>query len=237
MRKKLFLLLIVSLLLSVNYITFAFKASGKVTSEIRTVSLFHSVRLNCNGVVTIKNGSPQSVTINADDNIFSNIKTEVKGGELNITLSGLISDITKLEVDIVMDNINSLTVNGPGRIDVATEINNKNINLTVFGNGEMTLLINTDIIVSKIIGSGKISVEGKSLSHEVDINGSGQVNAVNLAVDKSKAKISNGGTYKSNVKEEIDLSINSGGNLEYMGSPKIKAKVTGSGNITYKEAT
>ncbi len=116
-------------------------------------------------------------------------------------------------------------------------MNNKNINLNVIGNGNITLLISTDIIVSKIIGSGNIAIEGKALSHEVEINGSGQVNATNLATDNSKAKLGNGGTYKANVKEVIDITISLGGNLEYMGTPKIKAKVTGNGNITYKEKT
>lgn len=237
MRKNILtIILITSILLLVNFTSFGVKASGNVTSEERSVSAFHSVKLMCNGIVNVTQGETEVVIVKTDDNLFPNIKTEVKQGELNISVSGILTNVTTIEVDIVMKDINTLNVSSPGRIDVQGDINVDNIRLEVNGSGSISININTDFIFSKIVGAGTITVSGTTSSHEIEVIGSGLVDASSLSSDKVKLGLSNGGNCKIYVKEEIDATVGfGGGNIEYRGEPIVKGKFAGSTTLTYLE--
>ena len=235
MRKKIItILLITSILLLANLTTFAVKASGNVASEERSVSKFHSVKLMCNAIINVTQGEVQRVIVKIDDNLFPHLKTEVKQGELIISLSGILTNVTTIEVDIVMSDINTLNVSSPGRIDVQGDINVNNIRLEVNGTGNISININTDFIFSKVVGAGTITVSGTTSTHELEIIGTGLVDASSLSSEKVKAGISNGGSCKIYVKEEIDANTGfGGGNIEYRGTPIVKGKFNSVTNLTY----
>ncbi len=56
--------------------------SGRVTSETRNVSGFSSVSLEGTGLVVIEQGGTESLTVSGDDNLMSDIETEVRGNTL-----------------------------------------------------------------------------------------------------------------------------------------------------------
>ncbi len=59
-------------------------ASGKVASESRPVPAFTGIALSLPGKVEVVQGSPASVTVEADDNLLPEIETVVEGGKLRI---------------------------------------------------------------------------------------------------------------------------------------------------------
>ena len=237
MRKKILSILFVILVLLLNsYIAFGLKASGNVATEERSVSKFHSVKLNCNGIVNITQGATQTVILKTDDNLFNNIKTQVKRGELIISVTGILTNVTTIEVDIVMNEINSLIVNSQGRMDVQGDVEVNDIKLAINGSGSISLNIVTDFILSKIIGSGTITVSGTTSTHEIEVAGSGLVDAESLSSENAKLNISNGGSCKLYVKEKMEVNTGlGGGNIEYRGEPIIHGKMLGATNITYNE--
>ncbi len=237
MRKKFIsIVFIACILLFANYISFGVKASGRVASENRSLSKFHSVKLFTNGTVNITQGTEQMVIVKTDDNIFPNIKTEVQRGELTISISGIVTNVTSIEIDIVMDDINNLTVNSAGRIVVQNEVNTDNMNLVVNLTGNISLNINTKFLYSKITSTGTITLSGTAETHEIEISGSGLIDAANLKAKKVKAKISNSGKSKVYVEENLDVDFGlGGGDLEYTGNPIINSKFLGGGSIIYKE--
>jgi hypothetical protein len=237
MRKKILSIIFVIFILFLNsYIVFGVKASGNVATEERSVSKFHSVKLNCNGIVNITQGDSQTVIVKTDDNLFSNIKTEVKRGELIISVSGILTNVTTIEVDIIMNEINSLIVNSQGRMDVQGDVEVNDIKLAINGTGNISINIVTDFILSKIIGTGTITVSGTTSTHEIEIVGSGLVDAESLSSENAKLNISNGGNCKLYVKEKMEVNTGfGGGNVEYRGEPIIYGKMNGITNITYNE--
>lgn len=237
MRKKILsILFIVSILLLTSLNSFGVKASGNVASEERSVSKFHSVKVMNNMIVNITQGATQTVIIKTDDNLFPNIKTEVKRGELILSIYGILTNVTTIEVDIVMTEINSLNVSSQARLDVQGDVNVNDINLTVNGTGSITINVATDFIFSKVIGSGTITVSGTTSTHEIEIAGTGLVNAESLSSENVKINLSNGGNCKLYVKEKMDINAGfGGGNIEYRGEPIIQGKIFGITNLTYLE--
>ena len=231
--KKIKLLLIIFIIILVNLSVFSLKGSGTLKSETRNLTAFHSIKLNCNANLKITQGPTQKVEVKIDDNLLDSLKTEVNRGELTIALVGIITNITQIDIEIVMENIDNLTVNGAGNIELMNNAKTENLNLFINGSGTIKLRIDANFIFSKVFGSGIITLFGSTKNEEVEINGSGEVSALNLITDSLKATLGGSGICRVNVNNLIDLKINLGGELEYKGTPKIEAKVTGSGSIKY----
>ena len=232
--KKTKILLTIFIIILVNLSAFSLKGSGILKSEERTVSSFHSIKFNCNGNIKITQGTPQKVIVKIDDNLLDSLKTEVNRGELTIALVGIITNITEIDIEIVMENIDNLTVNGAGNIELLNNVKTENLNLIINGAGNIKLRVDASFIFSKVFGSGIITLFGTVKNQEVEISGSGEVSAFNLITDSLKATLSGSGICRTNVNNLIDLKINmGGGTLEYKGTPKIEAKIGGSGIIKY----
>jgi len=206
------------------------KGSGKVITEERTVSLFHSVTFSSMGHLIIKEGPAGKIVITADDNIMPSIQTEVQKSILVININKIVTEATKIEIIITMQNINDLNVNGSGKIDVQKKIVQDSIKMKVSGSGNILADIDTKFVNAAIVGSGSIDLSGKTVKLEVDLGGSGLLNTLTLTSDE--ANISIGGTAVCKVLVNNTLNINlTGGTVQYKGTPKIYLKATFAGTL------
>ena len=73
--------------------------SGKVIKENRKLNTFHGLDVGSTFTINITQGTPQSVSIETDDNIMPIIKTKVKNGILKVTTQGNIDNPTKMHMN------------------------------------------------------------------------------------------------------------------------------------------
>jgi hypothetical protein len=227
---KIFILSLILLLNVFSIFSVEQKTDGQIITELRTLPVFHTIKMNCSGKIILTQGKDQIIMVKTDNKALANLKTDVAKGELTITLGGF-SKPAVLEIEITMPDISDLEVNGSGKIEVKNEINSSNLSFIVNGNGSITAKINSTFIYNKIFGSGNILLAGKTKSLEVDIFGSGQINSLDLGADDLKAKLSGGGVCKSSVNNDLNLEISGTGELKYNGQPKVKLKINGSGTV------
>jgi len=204
--------------------------SQNIISEKREVQKFHSIKLSVNGNIIVTLGKPQEIFIKTDNKVLTNLKIEVNKGELEISLKALTS-VKSLVIEIAMEELDNLTINGSGSIEVKDEMNIKNLNFAVNGNGSITTKINSEFFYGKIFGSGKMNLSGKAISTEMEISGSGNILATELESETAKIKLNAAGVAKLNASNNITIDIVGAGEVKYTGTPKIKAKITGSGTI------
>ena len=88
------------------------QGSGTAKTETRNVSGFKKV--DAGGAINVEIAVQKdfSVTVEADDNLLTNIKTEVSGNTLKIYSEDRISPKTKIKVVISMPAIEALDVSG-----------------------------------------------------------------------------------------------------------------------------
>jgi hypothetical protein len=92
--------------------------------------------------------------------------------------------------------------------------------------------IQTDSILCRITGTGKITLKGSATSERVEIVGAGDVHNFDLVSSRCSALISGAGNIEVNVTQELDAVIAGTGNIIYSGNPpSVRQTVTGVGSV------
>ncbi|HVO74489.1 MAG TPA: head GIN domain-containing protein [Ignavibacteriaceae bacterium] len=188
--------------------------SGRIVSQFRTVDECTGINVKALGNLYLTQDTIQSVRIEADDNVIDDVISRKEGEILTVGFDeGSYSDIT-LNIYVSIKNINSLSINGAGKIITQQPIDCD----------ELTCFIN---------GAGSINLKGSGNYLNCGINGAGDINTRELIVEKCKAVVNGAGSCTVYASEEIDASINGTGSIIYYGNPgNIKTSILGTGQIT-----
>ena len=206
--------------------------------ETRDVSSFSEISLRIPGTVHLKQGSPQSVRIEAKQSTIEDIITEVNGSKLIIRFPG--KSIFqrnykpgKIDIYITVPDVNGLGVSGSGDI-LADEIKARIIDLAVSGSGNIEIEdLTSDKVKGAISGSGNITIESDGVADELSVSISGSGNFKADGFEAKDVTVSTSGSGNSNVKSNGTLKarVAGSGSVYYKGNPRVDASVAGSGRV------
>ena len=207
---------------------------GKVITENRTVATFNCIGLECHANVYFSQGDEQSVRVEAEDNIMSHIKTEVKDRILTIEMD---DDDFKtpgtINVYITVKELCLLELAGSGKMIGKSHINCDNMSLRIAGSGNISADIRSLAVKISVSGPGSLDVAGTTTSMDIKVAGSGNVNAKELQAVNTSVAVSGSGSSTINTREELNVSITGSGGVRYVGEPaKLKTSITGSGKVS-----
>ncbi len=80
-------------------------------------------------------------------------------------------------------------------------------------------------------GVGEIELTGKTERHDVEISGTGKVDAYNLESVKAYITAKGIGECVVNITEDLFVDMSGIGRVKYRGNPEVHAKKTGLGSI------
>jgi hypothetical protein len=224
-------LILVTLLVGCSFV----RGSGVTVSETREVSNFDRVELKSIGELTIIQGEPESLTIEAESNIVRRIQTEVWGGTLTIEFTGGgLGDVIPTEsirYELTMKDISGIKLSGAGRIYSAS-IATRNLDLDVSGVGDVIIdnLEANDLDVD-LTGAGTIDVAGKIGDQEIKLSSVGNYSAGGLESNRARVTLSGAGTATLWVTEELDVGISGVGSVDYYGDPVVSQDISGLGRL------
>ncbi|MBX3119280.1 MAG: DUF2807 domain-containing protein [Fimbriimonadaceae bacterium] len=192
------------------------KGSGNVKSETRKVDAFTKVQSAGPFNVELKIGSPQSVSVSADDNILEIVRTEVKDGTLIIDSSRNFSSTGDIKVTIVVPSLEDFSASGSGD-STLTGLEGKTLGLTVTGSGSVRASGKCDFLVAEVTGSGSIQ-------------------AGDLTADEASARVTGSGEIHTRPITSLKASITGSGDIVYASQEKLSVtkNVTGSGDVRAK---
>jgi hypothetical protein len=122
------------------------------------------------------------------------------------------SDIGEITADIVTPNIDGVTLNGSGNVDV------KDVKSAAFE--------------GMLNGSGNLDATGSADSATFTIDGSGNIEANDLHATSTTVKIAGSGNAKVNASKKLDATIEGSGEIRYSGKPgDVHQNVSGSGSV------
>jgi hypothetical protein len=185
--------------------------SGTRASEMRQLDPFTRIEIRGAADTDVSVGQPQSVQIEADDNILPIIESYVSNGTLVITSKGRYRPRTPVLVHIIVPELNGVSVPGSG---------------TVAAKGIKSSDFSIDIS-----GSGNVMVVGSASSVSVGLSGSGNVDARRLTTARGEVRLSGSGNVQVNSTESLKVHLSGSGNVSYEGKPRTEAHVTGSGSV------
>ncbi len=177
--------MLVAVLMSITMFAFAAcNSASAITSENRTVANnFYGLILRSNAHVILSQGKDVSVRIEGDERNVSSIETSVENGAL--VING--KNETPVTIYVTINDISLIEVAGGGKIYGSQIINSDMLLLKVVGNGSINVDVRSLTLGMIVRGNGKIYVKGSTGDSFTRITGNGRVMAVNL--DSYKAFI------------------------------------------------
>lgn len=211
------------------------RGSGNVVTESREVSGFDSIRVDYPANVFISQGSTESLTVKAEDNLLPGLKTEVNGNELRIfytSKGGEHVNPTKAPViTITVKELSSLDFSSAGESTVeGLESEDLDVSLDGAGNVKLNGITVTNLDVS-LSGAGSTTASGTADNLNVVISGFGSFNAKDLETSTADVNISGAGSASVWVEEELDATISGAGSVTYYGSPEVTKQISGVGGV------
>ena len=83
-------------------------------------------------------------------------------------------------------------------------------------------------------GSGDMQLAGKVNQQEINITGSGDISAFDLATAQTRISITGSGDAEVQVSDQLEASIVGSGDVHYHGAPAVRSNIIGSGDVYQK---
>ncbi len=236
MIKKLGFEMMIPLLLTTILSSNAF---GKIVNEDRSVMGFDQIELSGYGEVILTQGTREGLTVEADEDIISEIKSNVRNGTLYLDVENTHwiknpwkSSTSGIKYYIMMKNVRGFSISGSGEM-TSEHIETDHLTIQISGSGNIEIKsLESQEINLNISGSGNCNLAGEVGFQKIIISGSGAYSGERLDSDAAIIVVSGSGEASVRVKEEIDVQISGSGDVKYAGEPKeVSLQSSGSGTV------
>ncbi len=210
------------------------RGSGNVATEERQVSSFDRISLDGFGELILTQGGPESVRIEAEENLMPYIKTDVKGDELVISIKSRrpLVPSRAIKFYVSVPDIEAISLNGAGMVQ-SERIVSDVLDLTIDGTGNITIdELEADRMMVDIDGLGDLDISGRVVDQEVDIDGAGNFDGRHLESENAVIHIDGLGSADISVTDSLDVDINGSGRVKYSGDPVVHQQINGLGQIS-----
>ncbi len=209
------------------------RGSGNVVQENRSVRGFNEVRFGGSGELDIRQGSEESLSVQADDNLLPYITTEVENGKLVIGFQRGVSVSTSspIRFTLMVKELNALELSGSGKTR-SGPLRSQDFGVHLSGSGDIRMeSLDAATLTAVISGSGNMEIPGKVGTQHIRISGSGRYRAPDLASQSAEVTISGSGDCTLRVADTLSAHISGSGSVGYYGNPSVSKRVSGSGSI------
>jgi len=187
---------------------------GHWITVTREVSPFDAIHTDGYYIVNIVAGQPQSVKVNADQNLVRFIKTEVINHALYIKVApGIsLSPSHTPTITVAAPHLDGLQTTG------AIQLNAKDLHSATFS-------LNAS-------GAGHYELQGRISDLIINTAGATRIDAKHLITQNAQLTTSGASRIDVNVKDQLTIKASGSSHILYYGNPKtVKEDISGSGWI------
>jgi len=157
-------------------------------------------------------GAAPALELSGDDNIIDRVLIERDGGELRVRLEhGSYKMKHPLVVRGVTGQLDSVALEGSGDVSVHG--------------------LEGQHFTAGIYGSGDIELFGDITDLNLEIAGSGEINAFGLQADNVRVEVNGSGEAYVDASTSLNVEVNGSGEVAYRGQPKKNVSIAGSGEV------
>lgn len=214
------------------------KGNGHIVTMERSVGDYDGIGVSGWFNVELVDGKEGELTLKGDENLLEHIVTEVENGKLTIkTEKGYnlqpSSWKQKVLITVPVEHISSIALSGSGDIVGRKTLKADTFKTAMSGSGDITLAVQASSISASMSGSGDITLSGRTNDFDATISGSGDIKAYDLEADNVDATISGSADIKVTAKKRLKARVSGSGDISYRGNPeKLDTKSSGSGSIS-----
>lgn len=191
---------------------------------------FDRIRLESSSDIRIIQSDNFRVVVRGRERDVNDVDVRVVGDQLTIEEHGNHPD--GFLIQVYVPEISRLECLGSSLIYGESNFTqNRNLDITLSGSGELDFAVFTDDLDLELTGSGYVYLEGEVQTLDADITGSGWLRSFTLESELTDVRIDGSGSAEVNVSDDLDVFIHGSGNVYYKGHPSINAEITGSGSV------
>ncbi|QYS90497.1 DUF2807 domain-containing protein [Flavobacterium covae] len=199
------------------------KGNGKVIIKDRQLRGFNKISISEGLKCEITQGPNFKVMVEADQNIYDDILTEIEDNTLKISSeNGNYINIKANKIHITLPFIEELEASSAAELKTKGIIKSNNIKLITDSSADLTALIESEKITIDASSSSTITVSGKAIKLTIDSSSSSTVNARNLLANDIIANSSSSSEIRVHPLISLHADASSSSSIYYAGSPKIK---------------
>ena len=236
MKKTRFLLIA----FSVALLAIALSAcAGEIKTETRDVSGFDSIAISAFGEVQIRQGTTESLTIEAPSDYLRYVETTVDNNTLNIsTRRGFIgAPVRRVIYTITVKDLKSLQLSGASLIKILDGFQTQDFSLNLSGAGSIEIdSLTAKSLTVNLASAGAIVIAGKVDTQSVNLSGVGSYESGDLESKSVNIHLTGAGSATVWATETLDVTVSGVGSINYFGNPQVRQSVTGLGSINSKGA-
>lgn len=205
------------------------RGNGAIITEDRTVNAdFDVIKVQQGINVYLTQGSDVEITVEADENIMDLLITEVRNGELKIYFEKNVNRATR-NVYLTANDISSIKTSSGASVKSENTIQTSNLELDSSSGSSIKLRVNADEIDSSTSSGAHMDLYGTTEYLSAKASSGSHIDAEDLKSKNALAKASSGANIDLHVENSLTAKASSGGDIDYVGSPRNINKDTSSG--------
>jgi hypothetical protein len=213
-----------------------FKSTGKIITEERSLGPFQSIHLSDDLNLIITDDTIQKVSVEAGENLLTEIKTEIKQGQLYISNNNKCNWVRSYKktknVYLSLKDVIDVIHYGSGNISSRELLHKDTIIFHLYSNGNINLNINSNYIWLDMDNLGDFDLSGKTNTVVSNTIGLGKLSTQNLACKDFYQKSDGQGNSFIRSDSSLRVEITNEGNIYYTGNPAVIWKVeSGAGRL------
>ena len=208
------------------------KGEGDVKSQTRNVSGFKGIDVSGGFAVELTQGNKEGVRIEAQENLFENIKTEVRNGVLHIYNEGGISTNKGLKAYITVKELNKINISGGVKVTGNSTFKTDAMNMDLSGGSKVTLAIDTKKLDADMSGASKVQLTGRADEVDMDLSGASSLDATELEAKRMEIEASGASKAQVYAKDVLNINASGASKVAYKGSPSITSDVSAAAKIS-----
>jgi hypothetical protein len=209
--------------------------SGTLRSEARPVAAIDEVELAGVGALTITQGPQESLTVEAEDNLLPEIRSEVRGRRLVLGPAGgktvSLRPTRPIRYTVTVRDLTALKLSGAGKVEVAG-LTTARLDVRLSGAGTISLNgLAADQLTVALAGFGDATASGTVGRQEVTLSSAGSYRAERLASREARVTASGAGDATVRVSDVLSVKVSGPSTVEYIGDPAVDQQTTGTGHV------
>jgi hypothetical protein len=207
------------------------EGDGDVVKEKRDVSGFLSLEVKGAFEVFLFQGKSESLTVEADKNLMTIIKTEVKGDKLRIYTDESIKSFTKMNIYLTFEDLEMIDLSGAVEISADEKLRFEELSLDGSGASELDLIMEVASLNADFSGASEINLAGSAQSAIFDISGASEIDAYDFEIKHCELDVSGASDARIYVTDNLEVSVSGAATVRYKGNPQLSSDISGAASL------
>jgi hypothetical protein len=206
--------------------------NGIVKTQDRTISSFHAIKVSGGIDVELSQGKEQKLQVEADENLLSLIRTEVKDGVLNIYHEGNFRNAKTMKVHLTFTQLDAIKASGGCDIVSKQKLNFAILKMDLSGGCDINFECKADNLVFKQSGGCDVELKGEAQKGTFDVSGGCDLKASEFYLKNCKVDASGGCDVFVYATGELTMTATGASDITYYGKPaKVTKSASGASDI------